>query len=283
MKIQQDLKADKNYGNVNQKFQTSAFKYSDLNHPIQEERQVSTRTNQISHNNALWGNTGRRQTGTNYTETFGNPWQAFEFPHVGDQVVSEEAEEQLVTKSVAAADELAESLSDESKNQDEVQTPLPKYEQQESVQDEDENAQPEAEEGGEQVVEGEEGKPDAENEKVLSQKSTLRLEAEKNAKEHDPIVQTSSEPKKVAVETRSIFSRSYRSRKSTSVRNHNGPQSVISQTSRMQTRKKSLGRPSGIPNQDIFETVSHISKSSGRLHQTNKQTLANQRDLKHLG
>ena len=84
MNIQQDLKADKNYGNVLQKYQTSAFKYSDINHPIQEERQVSTRTNQISANNALWGNTGRRPTGTNYTETFGNPWQAFEFPQIGD-------------------------------------------------------------------------------------------------------------------------------------------------------------------------------------------------------
>ena len=37
-----------------------------------------------------------------------------------------------------------------------------------------------------------------------------------------------SELKKVAVETRSIFSRSYRSRKSTSVKPQNGTQSVMS-------------------------------------------------------
>ena len=43
-----------------------------------------------------------------------------------------------------------------------------------------------------------------------------------------------------------------------------------------------MGRPMVANNQDIFETVSHISKSSGRLHQTNTNTMANQRDLKQL-
>ena len=49
----------------------------------------------------------------------------------------------------------------------------------------------------------------------------MRLEAEKGVKESEPEVKA-SELKKVAVETRSIFSRSYRSRKSTSVKPQNG-------------------------------------------------------------
>ena len=142
------------------------------------------------------------------------------FELVNNDIVSEEAERSRES----GGDDRIEAVSyDSNQFDDEIQTPLPKYA---------ESPPPEAEEGKEgEMVKGEQQEPGASrngkdtdqphSERKNSQKSTLQIETGAQTKDEGdapPAVEEYTAPQKMAVETRSIFSRSFRSRKSTSVK-----------------------------------------------------------------
>ena len=80
---------------------------------------------------------------SHYAETFVDPRQAaFEFILPNNDIVSEEAEEYYRTKETGEADDRIEAVSYASNLDEEMHTPLPKYDPQGSLQ-------PDCEEGKE--------------------------------------------------------------------------------------------------------------------------------------
>ena len=84
---------------------------------------------------------------SHYAEAFVDPRQnGFEFMLPNNDIVSEEAEEYYRTKDTGEAEDRIEAVSYDSNLDEDIHTPLPKYENQSSLQ-------PDCEEGkeGEQV------------------------------------------------------------------------------------------------------------------------------------
>ena len=163
---------------------------------------------------------------SHYAQTFLDPRRAaFEFTLPDNDVVSEDPEEYHRTRETGDAGDGIEAVSyDSNAFEDELGTPGPKYDRQSVHSEDEEDKDGEKEDDGKKGTNARKEKTEGDarpSERKASPKSTLHIETgaqTKEERETPPAGEKHAAPQKVAVETRSIFSRSFRSRKSASVR-----------------------------------------------------------------